>query len=151
MPITALLLAAATPTGTVAELYAPYAHADMRDNGADRHWSAETAALVHRWKAVTPSDEVDDLGDFDWLCHCQDWDAKAFRARVAGQRMIGPNLVELRVRLTLAHGSETGERLLLRRENGDWRIDDIFATDLPRGLKAALRRTIATDLRRKHR
>ncbi|MBU6267231.1 MAG: DUF3828 domain-containing protein [Sphingomonadales bacterium] len=151
MPIVALLLAAATPVETVAALYAPYARAEMKGDAGDGHWSAETGALVKRWKQVTPADEVDDLGDFDWLCHCQDWDHKAFRARVQGQRMIGPNLVELRVRVTLAHRNEVGERLLLKREAKDWRVDDVFATDLPRGLKDGLRRTIAADLRRKRR
>ena len=149
MPLTALLLAAATPAQTVAAIYAPYGQADMADKGADRHWSAETGALVRRWKQVTPADEVDDLGDFDWLCHCQDWDHTVFRARVSGQRAIRPDLVELRVRIRLGRNSEIGERLLLRREGADWRIDDIVANDLPRGLKQALRRTIAADLRRK--
>jgi len=151
MPIAALLLAAATPAQTVAALYAPYARAEMHGDAGEGHWSAETAALVKRWKVVTPADEVDDLGDFDWLCHCQDWDHKAFRVHVQGQRMIGPDLVELRVRLTLVPGSQVGERLLLKREGRDWRVDDVIATDLPRGLKVALHRTIAADMRRKRR
>lgn len=140
-----------TPAQAVAELYAPYSRAEMKGDAGDGRWSAETGALVRRWKQVKPAGEVDELGDFDWLCHCQDWDHKAFRARVQGQRMIGPNLVELRVRVTLAAGSEVGERLLLKREDKVWRVDDIQATDLPRGLKASLRRTIAADLRRNRR
>ena len=155
--LSALLLAAgaappagmASPEQLVATLYAPYAARDFDQHADDAIWSAETGALVRRWKHVTPADEIDDLGDFDWLCHCQDWDRKAFRATVTGKRPLRPGLVSVQVRLALGASAQVSERLVLRREGPGWRVDDIFASDLPHGLKQALRTTIAADLRRK--
>jgi hypothetical protein len=44
-------------------------------------------ALIARWKAVMPQDEVDALNDGDWLCQCQDWDGDGFRATIVSIAM----------------------------------------------------------------
>lgn len=131
----------------VERMFAPY----RRESSAQAAWqspaySAETAALIARWEAVRPSDEVDDLSDGDWLCQCQDWDWRGFRAVSGRTRLLSPNLVEVPVRLDIGWGTVRTARLRLKREQGAWVLDDLFhASGMPRGLKQALRETIAAD------
>jgi Protein of unknown function (DUF3828) len=150
-----LLLAAATlsPADTaaidaaVAAIFAPYRKTDMSQSAFERPiWSAETAALIARWRRVTPQDEVDDLSDADWLCMCQDWDAARFRAVVTGRRALAAGVAEVTVRMSNG-GTPEMERMRFRREGGRWRLDDMVARDFPRGIKQALRDTIAADLK----
>src|SRR6478752_768272 len=70
---------------TVEGLFKPYARPPAARSPAVWQrpiWSRETAALIARWRRVTPSDEVDTLSDGDWLCQCQDWDVHAFKLTV---------------------------------------------------------------------
>ena len=111
-------------------------------------YSAETTALIAQWKAVMPQDEVDALNDGDWLCQCQDWDGDAFQARIDSIEMTGPGVAEVAITLDLGFAtgeSERKERLTLRREGDAWKIDEIVAESFPKGLKQALRETIAED------
>jgi hypothetical protein len=94
---------------------------------------------------VTPHDEVDDLSDGDWLCLCQDWEPRQFRATVVSKRAVRPGLVETSVRINLGGGTTRTARLEMKREGPAWKIDDMFSSDYPRGLKQALRETIAAD------
>ena len=111
-------------------------------------YSAEVTALIARWKEVMPEGEVDDLNDGDWLCQCQDWDGDAFQARMTSIEITEPGVAEVTVTLDLGFGGPGGERderLVLRREGDAWKIDEIFAESFPKGLKQALRETIAAD------
>ena len=151
--LSALLLAAAAPSAAdlasldaaVATIYRPYATPD----GMNPMWeypgfSARTAALIARWRRVTPSDEVDDLSDGDWFCLCQDW--LRLRATVTGREMLGPNRASLAVHVDLGEGSKRDLRMVFVREQGRWKLDDLHATrDFPRGLRHALVETIAED------
>ena len=94
---------------------------------------------------MTPQDEVDDLSDGDWLCLCQDWNPRRFRATVTNKRVVRAGLVEAGLRIELGEGSPRTARLQLKGESSGWRIDDMFSSDYPRGLKQTLRETIAAD------
>jgi hypothetical protein len=137
---------AAAVNATVSAIYRPYRTADNPTAAWDYPiWSDSVAALITEWKSVMPEGEVDDLNDGDWLCLCQDWDAAKFRATVTSVRPQAAGVALAAVRIDLGFGQARSARLVLRRERGQWRIDDLFSQDFPRGLKVALRQTIAAD------
>ena len=111
-------------------------------------YSAEVTALIARWRAVTPQDEPDALSDGDWLCQCQDWNRRRFLATIITVGMTDRDTAEVDVILDLgtngSNGSRAG-RLILKREQGEWKLDDMVADDFPDGLKLALQQTIAAD------
>lgn len=133
----------------VAEAFRPYKD-DIDDQAVwDRPiFSAEVNALIAHWQKVLPDDEPDRLNDGDWLCQCQDWDAKAFKAEIASRAALSEGRASVDVKIDL-FGDPNGIRdakLIFTREGGAWKIDDIFAKDsFPDGLKQALRETIAED------
>ena len=130
----------------IAEVYRPYSRATNSASAWERPiFSAEINGLVRHWRRVTPQDEIDDLSDGDWLCLCQDWDARRFRAAVVSKRLVRPGLVEVATRINLGEGASRTPRLMMKREATGWKIDDMFSSDYPRGLKQALRETIAAD------
>lgn len=47
--------------------------------------------------------------------------------------------------IDLGHGPPREARLVFKKEANDWRIDNMFASDFPGGLKQTLRETIAED------
>ena len=112
-------------------------------------YSAETAALIAEWHAVAPQDEPDDLSDGDSLCQCQERDQQAFTATITSVDRESANLAEVAVTIDLgfpaAARSARRERLVLKREDGAWKLDDLMAESFAAGLKQALRETIAAD------
>jgi hypothetical protein len=156
MILAALALAAApaaTPDAAISEIYAPFRQADMRDAAWERPiFTPRLKALISKWRAVTPSDEVDDLSDFDWLCQCQDWDAGGLGERITARRVLSPSRRLITVRLGRAPGRRETLGFLLARSGGRWLVDDIFASGFRGGLRASLIRTTAADIAlRKHR
>ena len=156
MSLTAAILALASATlpatdGTaidrqIAEVYRPYSRRMNSTSAWERPiFSAEINTLVRHWGRVTPHDEVDDLSDGDWLCLCQDWEPRRFRATVFSKRGVRAGLVEVAMRINLGEGASRTPRLIMKREGTSWKIDDMFSSDYPRGLKQALRETIAAD------
>lgn len=156
MSLTAAILALASATlpaadsvainRQVAEVYRPYTRAMTSTSAWERPiFSAEINGLVRQWRRVTPRDEVDDLSDGDWLCLCQDWEPRRFVAVVTAKRLLRPGIVEATVRINLGEGAARTARLQLKQEAGAWKIDDMISSDYPRGLKQALRETIAAD------
>ena len=156
MSLTAAILALASATlpaadsaaidRQVAVIYQPYSRRMNSTSAWERPiFSAEINALVRHWGRVTPHDEVDDLSDGDWLCLCQDWDPRRFRATVVSKRIVRPGLVEAALRINLGEGTPRTARLQMKREGAVWKIDDMFSSDYPHGLKQALRETIAAD------
>jgi len=155
--IVLLLLAAAAPSAVdlteietrVVEIFRSYGGPPNAPAAWDHPiYSAEVTALIARWKAVMPHDEVDSLNDGDWLCQCQDWDGEGFRATIVSIAMSDESTAEVELRVDLGFGgpeSMRGEHLTLRREEGVWAIDEIVAGAFPQGLKQALRDTIAED------
>ena len=150
----AMLLAAAptpvaiTPEATVAAIYAPYnGPVDASPPWDYPIYSRQLMDLIAEWRRSAPTDEPDALSDGDWLCLCQDFDRGKVVHRVHSRRRLRSGAVELAVRLDLGHDTTRNLRLLLKRENGAWRLDDLFGTpDLPRGLKQKLRETIVENL-----
>lgn len=139
----------------VLSIYQPYSRSGTsNDNGGSANWeqpifSAETSALIRRWVSVQPKDEPDELNDGDWFCMCQDWEASKFRATVGEHRMLRPNVMQVQVSVNLGTGDPRRNlRMVFNREGRSWKLDNIFARDgFENGLKVALRRTIAADLR----
>ncbi|MFM9937292.1 MAG: DUF3828 domain-containing protein [Novosphingobium sp.] len=152
MILAALALAAAptpaaTPEAAIAAIYAPFNQADMRDAAWERPiFTSRLRALIAKWRAVTPSDEVDDLSDFDWLCQCQDWDSPTFRTRIIHNRSNGPGRRAVTVALGSPHHRHAPVRFVLQRMGSAWLIDDIFASGFRGGLRASLVRTTAADI-----
>ncbi|MGZ3198087.1 MAG: DUF3828 domain-containing protein [Croceibacterium sp.] len=136
---------------TVEALFKPYSRPATQRAPAvwqRRIWSRETAALIARWRRTTPSDEVDDLSDGDWLCQCQDWDEHAFKLTVRQPQLDTAGHAAVDVRFQLSPGEWRSARLLLNLEGGAWKLDDVLAADFASGLKATIRRTIADDTRK---
>jgi hypothetical protein len=134
----------------VREMFRPYrGRTTSKSSWEYPIFSAETAALIAHWVRVQPKDEPDELNDGDWFCLCQDFDAKAFRAVPQPARLVRPGVAEVQVRVNLGFGESRSERLVLKKEAGAWRLDDLQASpDFPRGLKQKLRETIAADEQR---
>lgn len=133
---------------TVEALFKPYSRPAARRTPAVWQrpiWSRETAALIARWRRSTPSDEVDDLSDGDWLCQCQDWDEHAFKLTVRRPQLDAAGHAAVEVRFQLSPGEWRSARLLLNLEGGAWKLDDILAADFASGLRATIRGTIAED------
>src|SRR6218665_4230724 len=116
----------------VRRIYAPYADPAAPPALLDAPiYSAETTALLARWKAVTPADEPDRLSDGDWFCQCQDWDQAAFRLTITARERLRAGAVRVSVRFTLAAGTARDARFLLVREGQEWGVDDLFSRDMP--------------------
>jgi len=139
---------AATPEAAVAAIFAPYRQSGAEPGAAwDRPiFTPRLKALIAKWQAVTPSDEVDELSDFDWLCQCQDWDARAFRASVTSQHRLGPERIEVRVTIRIAPLTTRQAQLVLQRQGRRWLIDEMITPDFKSGLRAAIKDAMATDI-----
>lgn len=150
MILAALALAAApaaTPDAAIAAIYAPFRSAEMRDAAWERPiFTPSLKAMIARWRAVTPSDEVDDLSDFDWLCQCQDWDPGGLHERITARRVLSPLRRRITVQLGMAPGRRETLRFVLQQSATGWLIDDIFASGFRGGLRATLVRTTAADI-----
>lgn len=148
-----LLSAAALPAAEqaavdalVRRIYAPYADPAMPPGLLDAPiYSARTAALLARWRKVTPADEPDRLSDGDWFCQCQDWEPAAFRLAITRRERLRSGAARVSVRFALGGGATRTARLVFVREGGEWRVDDLFTPDMPRGLGQTIRETIAED------
>ena len=152
-----LLLAAAAPLAAdrtaietqIVGIYAPYAAAGNEAAAWDYPiYSAEVTALIARWQKVVPEDEPDALNDGDWLCQCQDREPKGFTVRYDSIEVNPNGTADANVTLNLGTGGPEAERpmkLVFKPEGGAWKLDDLFAEDLPKGLKQALHETIAED------
>ena len=157
VPLLLLAASAGAPSAALREeietqvtaIYGPYADRETSVAAWDYPiYSADLTALIARWKAVMPQDETDALNDGDWLCQCQDWNRRRFLATIITVGMTDRDTAEVDVILDLgtngSNGSRAG-RLILKREQGEWKLDDMVADDFPDGLKLALQETIAAD------
>lgn len=135
--------AAGTPEAAVAAIFAPYSGPTTATASWDYPiYSKQTAELIGRWRAVTPQDEPDALSDGDWLCLCQEFDNKAFKVTVLAKREVRGG-TQILVQLDLGDGARRNAQLVLKREGGVWKLDDIYAApDFPNGLKQKLQETI---------
>jgi hypothetical protein len=140
------LLAAASPEAAVAEIYAPYSAPTTATASWDYPiFSTQVSNLIAHWRRVAPQDEPDELDDGDWLCLCQDYDRAAFSAVVQSKRQVKGG-VQLAIRLDLGHGQHRDLQLILKREGGAWKLDDLYgAPDFPNGLKQKLQEVIIVE------
>lgn len=146
--LAAVLLAAAgapagTPEAAVAAIYAPYSGPASTTASWDYPiYTRQTADLIAHWRRITPQDETDELSDGDWLCLCQDFDSQAFKAEVLTRRDVRGE-ARLAVRLDLGHGARRDVQMVLKREGGAWKLDDLYAApDFPNGLRQKLQEVI---------
>ncbi|HKX77061.1 MAG TPA: DUF3828 domain-containing protein [Novosphingobium sp.] len=156
-----LLLATAPPSAApsadttaldaaIAEIFRPYSSGYDNTPPWERPiFSAEATALIAHWRHVLPEDEPDRLNDGDWLCQCQDYDAKGFKTTPRIIEISSDGLASAEIGIDLGFSEVRDLRkatLILRREGGAWKLDEIVSADaFPRGLKQALRETIAED------
>lgn len=148
-----LLLAAALPAAdssaidtVLARVFTPYRDANNGEAAWERPvFSAATARLIAHWQRVMPEGELDGLNDGDWFCQCQDWDPGRFRYSVRGRELAGKGIARVQVRAVIAQDAVRDARFTFVREKAGWRLDDMVSRDFPKGLKAALRQTIAED------
>ncbi len=134
--------------GAFVEIYKPYTASQHGISPWDFPiYSAETTALLAQWRSVAPAGEPDALSDGDWLCQCQEWDSSSFIATITGTPLHTPSDAQLDVAVDLGVGPAAEAtrqlRLVLKREEGAWKLDDIVADSFPGGLKQALREAIA--------
>lgn len=134
---------AGTPEAAVAAIFAPYSGPTTATASWDYPiYSQQTAQLIGRWRAVTPKDEPDALSDGDWLCLCQEFDNKTFKATILSKHA-GRGGTVVSVRLDLGFDARRTAQLVLKREGGAWKLDDLYAApDFPNGLKQKLQETI---------
>lgn len=149
--LAAIVLAAATlqagsPEAAVAAIYAPYSGPTTATASWDYPiFTKQTAELIAHWRRVTPQDEPDALSDGDWLCLCQEFDNKAFKAEVLSKREARGG-TQVSVRLDLGYDTRREAQLVLKREGGAWKLDDLYAApDFPNGLKQKLQETILEE------
>jgi hypothetical protein len=130
----------------VTEVFGPYRSPAVVPASDYRIYSAEVAALIETWKAVRSQEEPDALSDGDWLCQCHDWNHRRFLTTIIsiGMNVDGSADVDLILDLGRS-GTEAARvaRLVFKREQGEWKVDDVVGDSLPEGLKHALRETIA--------
>jgi hypothetical protein len=126
-------------------IYAPYRKPDTPIPWERTIWSREVRKLIADWQKVVPEGEVDAMNDGDWLCQCQDWDARRFRVKITGHKRLAPNRAQVLISINLGHGDPRRAWLVFQREQGRWLIDDMDTEPYIEGLKAALRETIADD------
>jgi hypothetical protein len=149
-----LLLAAASLSGSdrialdaaTRAIYAPYRRERTPIPWERDIWSREIQHLITHWQSVLPPDEPDAMNDGDWLCQCQDWDSRRFRMTITGRKLIEPGVAEVAVNIVLfAEAEPRDARLVFRREEGRWMLDDMVTEEYPDGVKASLRQTILDD------
>lgn len=135
-----------TPEAAVADIYARYKEpANPTPPWAYPIFTTQVSNLIGHWRRVSPQDEPDELSDGDWLCLCQDYDQAAFSAVVQAKRPVKAG-VQVDVRLALGGGQHRDLQLVLKREGGVWKLDDLYsAPDFPNGLKQKLQEVIIVE------
>jgi hypothetical protein len=141
----ALLLAAAPPPAaqvdaTLKRAYGGYLR-ESGPNGGDWDqpvFSAATSRLIRQWKKHNGA-ELTGLSSYGWFCECQDWQARKFRWKRDGFKLIAGKRAEVKVSVDPGFGDFVHQRLILVREGGRWLIDDLFSDSAPKGVKAAMR------------
>lgn len=92
---------------------------------------------------------MEDLNDFGWFCQCQDFDTAHFRVALDTRYKPGASQATVAAQVNVGWDETTlPNRLAMVREDGGWRIDDLFSESFPQGLKAALRKAIAEHAKR---
>lgn len=136
----------AAVTASLAAIYRPYSSDALQPAVWDRPiFTAQIRRLIARWKLSMPKDEPDNLNDGDWLCQCQDWDARGFRAVPGTFRLWTPGRIEVDVAINLGHGAPRQAKFLFAREGRQWRIANLVAEGFPTGLVQALIETITEN------
>jgi hypothetical protein len=127
-------------------IYAPYRREGTPIPWERDIWSREIQHLITHWQSVLPPDEPDAMNDGDWLCQCQDWDSRKFRMTITGRKLLETGVAEVTVNIVLFDNAEPRDaRLVFRREQGRWMLDDMVTGEYPDGVKASLRQTILDD------
>lgn len=105
-------------------------------------FSAAATQQIKVWQKHI-GNNLTSLNDYGWFCECQDWDAKAFKARRIAQKFINPNQMEVVVQVAIGEGVVRRQRLIIVREKGRWMVDNLFSSTVPKGMRADLKRELA--------
>jgi hypothetical protein len=137
----------------VTALFAPYAQASHVPLAEALTYTTATRALIDEWRRTQPEDEVTFLGDFDWLCQCQDWESTQFRVTQQDIEWTGDDAATVTVNYTQMTDRSAQLRLMMARQGGAWKIadmefaegDKLFTTHLREEIAEARRTTGATQ------
>jgi hypothetical protein len=127
----------------ITALFAPYARPANPPSADALPYTAATRARVHWSTSARPGDEITFLGDFDWLCQCQDWDAAQFRVTSQDIDWTGNDAATVTVNYTQMTDSSAQLRLMMAREGGAWKIADMEFAEGDKLLTTHLREEIA--------
>lgn len=144
----------------IAAIYRPYRENwDNRTLGAAYErpiYSARTTSLLQSWlnfprKTEEQKDDINFFLEADYLCGCQDFDPATFNVAKATIQMAGPDkaVADVRLhigehaRLKISEGAYSEIRFVFVKEEGAWRVDDLFGGELAEGLRAAFTAELA--------
>ena len=117
--------------GLIKTVYAVYKKqsTDAGSEMAKLPYTKSLNSLNDRWQAVLTKDEVTALGDFDWYCQCQDWDAKTARIESQSYVALGRDRIDANVRFFAGWDQGTPLLFMFKREDGAWKLDDLKFSD----------------------
>jgi hypothetical protein len=131
---------------TVSKIYAPF----RKDIINKPYWeqpiySAETRSQFIRWEQNNKrrkTVEIDRLGNGNWLCGCQEYEAKYFRITNTKIGAIAGGKAEAVVKLQITQVDTRTIRFMMIKEKGRWVVDDMFTDSDGKGLKQTLREEV---------
>lgn len=128
----------------VTALFQPYKSDDFPSITERPIFTQATGALVQQWER-SQTDQIDVLGDFDWLCQCNDNDPSQFALLEQTAEWTGPDSATVTVQTRGDPASQTRLIMAMRRESGKWLIEDLTFQGLETPLVAQLQREIAAN------
>jgi hypothetical protein len=142
------LLASASPPPSgvkeaVQQIYQSYHREDGPPDWDLPVFSPSTTREILAWRAHLGDEPIDDLSEFGWLCECQDWDSRRFRAIFLRSKPLDAQRVEAMVEVRAMPGSRKTQRLVLRRFGSIWKVENLFSKSMPEGLLDALKRAVS--------
>jgi hypothetical protein len=101
-----------------------------------------TTQSISLWRTHLGAEPVDSLSEYGWLCECQDFDGKEFKATRRSLQILGGDRAEVTMEVRTGWDGVSHQRLILLHENGKWQLDDLFRDSMPKGLKFELAKAL---------
>lgn len=127
----------------VTALFAPYTRASHVPQPEAQTYAAATRALIDEWRRTRPEGDLSFLGNFDWLCQCQDWESSQFRVTQMAIAWTGEDAATVTVNYTQMTDSSAQLRLMMTREGGAWKVADMEFAEGDKLFTTHLREEIA--------
>lgn len=131
----------------MAEVYGPY----LSQRPEDRTWkgwtdrdlySNQVSQLIQKWRVV--HEEADYINDQDGLCDCQALNGR-YAFDIQSLSLASPDRATVRIETRNGTVGPAHLTFSLVRENGKWRIDDIYWASRKLWMRDALHRIIAAE------